>query len=66
MSSVLEATPPRFTADEVARLAADLLGIDGTVVRALVALITFFTGVVPGLIAYVVLMFVVPRDDAPV
>ncbi|HEY2310479.1 MAG TPA: aminotransferase class III-fold pyridoxal phosphate-dependent enzyme [Gaiellaceae bacterium] len=30
MSSVLEATPPRFTADEAARIAADLYGLRGT------------------------------------
>ena len=29
MSSVLEATPPRFSASAVARIAADLFGIDG-------------------------------------
>ncbi len=29
MSSVLEATPPRFTADEAARIAAELFGIQG-------------------------------------
>lgn len=30
MSSVLEATPPRFSAADVARIAADLFGIEGT------------------------------------
>ena len=29
MTSVLEATPPRFSPDEVARIAADLFGLDG-------------------------------------
>ena len=32
MSSVLEATPPRFSPDEVARIAAELFGIEGTAV----------------------------------
>jgi len=32
VSSVLEATPPRFTADEVARIAAELFGIEGEAV----------------------------------
>jgi len=31
MNSVLEATPPSFSADDVARIAADLFGLDGTV-----------------------------------
>ena len=30
MSSVLEATPPRFTADEAGRIAAEVFGIDGS------------------------------------
>ena len=30
MSSVLESAPPRFTADEAARIAADLFGVRGT------------------------------------
>jgi 4-aminobutyrate aminotransferase-like enzyme/Ser/Thr protein kinase RdoA (MazF antagonist) len=32
VSSVLEATPPRFSATEVARVAAELFGLDGTAV----------------------------------
>jgi 4-aminobutyrate aminotransferase-like enzyme/Ser/Thr protein kinase RdoA (MazF antagonist) len=32
VSSVLEATPPRFTASEVAHIAAELFGIEGTAV----------------------------------
>jgi 4-aminobutyrate aminotransferase-like enzyme/Ser/Thr protein kinase RdoA (MazF antagonist) len=31
MNSVLEATPPSFSADDVARIAAELFGLDGTV-----------------------------------
>ncbi len=31
MTSVLEATPPRFSADDVARIAAELFGLDGAV-----------------------------------
>src|ERR671932_167484 len=30
--SVLEATPPSFSADDVARIAAELFGLDGTVI----------------------------------
>ncbi|HKD93169.1 MAG TPA: phosphotransferase, partial [Gaiellaceae bacterium] len=30
MSSVLESTPPQFSADEAARIAADLFGFEGT------------------------------------
>jgi 4-aminobutyrate aminotransferase-like enzyme/Ser/Thr protein kinase RdoA (MazF antagonist) len=32
VSSVLEATPPRFTAEDVARIAAELFGLDGAAV----------------------------------
>src|SRR3954453_8902069 len=31
MTSVLEATPPSFSADDVARIAAERFGLDGTV-----------------------------------
>jgi phage shock protein PspC (stress-responsive transcriptional regulator) len=39
------------------------LGIDATMVRVLVALITFFTAIVPGIIVYIVLALVIPSDD---
>jgi phage shock protein PspC (stress-responsive transcriptional regulator) len=42
------------------------LGIDPTIVRIIVALATFFTGIVPGIVIYVILSFVIPADDAPV
>jgi phage shock protein C len=38
------------------------LGLDATVIRLLFALLTLFTGVVPGLILYIVLMFVIPDE----
>lgn len=40
------------------------LGIDATIVRVLVALVTFFTAIVPGIIVYIVLALVIPSDDA--
>jgi phage shock protein C len=40
-------------------------GIDPTIVRIVVALSTFFTAFVPGLIVYVIFALVIPRDDAP-
>lgn len=38
------------------------LGIDATVIRLLFALLAIFTGVVPGLILYLVMMFIVPDE----
>ena len=38
------------------------LGIDATVIRLLFALLAIFTGVVPGLILYIVMMFIVPDE----
>jgi len=31
-----------------------------------VAVVTFFTAIVPGLVIYMILAFVIPSDDAPV
>jgi len=42
------------------------LGIDPTIVRVVVAVVTFFTAIVPGLVIYMILAFVIPSDDAPV
>jgi phage shock protein PspC (stress-responsive transcriptional regulator) len=42
------------------------LGIDPTIVRVIVALVTFSTAIVPGIVIYVILSFVIPADDAPV
>jgi phage shock protein PspC (stress-responsive transcriptional regulator) len=41
------------------------MGIDPTVVRVVVAVATFFTAIVPGLVLYVILALVIPSDDAP-
>jgi phage shock protein C len=38
------------------------LSIDATVIRLLFALLAIFTGVVPGLILYLVMMFIVPDE----
>ena len=38
------------------------LGIDPTILRIIVALVTFFTGIVPGIIIYLILSFVIPSD----
>ncbi len=38
------------------------LGIDATVIRLLFALLTIFTGVVPGLILFLVMMFIIPDE----
>ena len=42
------------------------LGMDATLVRILVVLVTFFTAIVPGILLYIILALVIPRDDAPV
>jgi phage shock protein PspC (stress-responsive transcriptional regulator) len=42
------------------------LDMDPTLVRVLYAVLAFFTGIVPGLVVYVVLAFLLPSDqDAP-
>lgn len=40
------------------------IGMDPTLVRVLYALATFFTGIAPGIIVYVILALVVPDDQA--
>jgi phage shock protein C len=39
------------------------LGVDPTLIRVAVAVATFFTAVIPGLVLYVILMFLIPGDD---
>lgn len=39
----------------------EYLSVDATVLRLLYLLLTFFTGIVPGLIAYLVAIVIVPR-----
>ncbi|MGE3822531.1 MAG: PspC domain-containing protein [Isosphaeraceae bacterium] len=41
------------------------LGIDPTIVRVVVAVATFFSAIVPGVILYFFLTLVIPRDDEP-
>jgi phage shock protein C len=38
------------------------LGIDPTILRIIVAIVTVFTGIVPGIIIYLILSFVIPSD----
>ena len=40
---------------------AEYLEIDPTVVRAMYVLVSLFTGGVPGLIGYIILVFVMPK-----
>jgi phage shock protein C len=44
---------------------ASWLGWDSNAVRLLYALISFFTGVVPGIVVYVVLLAVMPVENPP-
>lgn len=39
---------------------AAYFNLDPTLVRAIFAILTFFTGIIPGIIAYVVLIFIIP------
>ena len=39
------------------------LGIDSTILRILIATIVVFTGFVPGIIAYICMWFIIPRDE---
>jgi phage shock protein C len=43
---------------------ARAVGIDPTLVRVVYALATFFTAIVPGVITYAILAFIIPPDDA--
>ena len=43
---------------------ADFLGLDRSLVRVLVALVIFFSGIVTGLIVYLVAALVLPEADA--
>ncbi len=45
---------------------ADYFVIDSTIVRLIWVLITFFSGIVPGIIAYVVAWMVMPQAPYPV
>jgi phage shock protein C len=42
---------------------AEYLGMDPSVVRILFALISFFTAIVPGILVYLILAFVIPLDE---
>ena len=41
---------------------AEYLGIDSTILRILWILIVVFTGIVPGVLAYIVTLFIVPEQ----
>jgi phage shock protein PspC (stress-responsive transcriptional regulator) len=43
---------------------ARLLAVDPTWVRVAYALATFFTGILPGLAAYIIMGLVIPADDS--
>jgi phage shock protein C len=45
---------------------AEYMDVDPTVVRLVWVLITFFTGVVPGIVAYLVAWMVMPVTPVPV
>lgn len=45
---------------------AEYLGIDSTVVRLVWVLVTIFTGIVPGLLAYLIGWIVMPQAPPPI
>jgi phage shock protein C len=40
----------------------DYLNIDASIIRIIYALLTLFTGIVPGLIFYVLLIIIIPSE----
>ncbi len=42
---------------------ANFFDIDPTLVRAIYALVTFFSGSFPGVIVYFILAFIIPEDN---
>jgi phage shock protein C len=64
-------TPTRLLRSSHNRILAGLcgglgqyLGLDPTLVRVVVALVTFFTAIIPGLILYTILVFLIPSDES--
>jgi len=45
---------------------AEYLDVDPTVVRVLYVIVSILSAAFPGLLAYIILMFVMPRADSPV
>ncbi len=52
----------RMVAGVVAGMAR-YLGIDATLARVLYVLISFFSAAFPGIIVYIILWFVIPKDE---
>jgi phage shock protein C len=42
---------------------ADYLDVDPTVVRLIYVMLTFFTGIFPGIIAYIIIAVVTPKES---
>lgn len=42
---------------------ASYFGLDPTLVRIVYALVCFFTAIVPGIIVYIILTIIIPKDD---
>lgn len=45
---------------------AEYFGMDSTIVRLLWVLVTFFTGLVPGMVVYVVAWLIMPEGSLPI
>ncbi|HSS44559.1 MAG TPA: PspC domain-containing protein [Thermoanaerobaculia bacterium] len=45
---------------------AEYLDVDPTVVRVLYVMVSILSAAFPGLLAYIILLFVMPRADSPV
>jgi phage shock protein PspC (stress-responsive transcriptional regulator) len=61
---LLRSTGNRMIAGVCGGLGA-YFGIDPTWLRVIYALVTFFTGIIPGLVVYLILTIVVPLDTRP-
>lgn len=44
---------------------AEYLGMDATLVRVLYVLVSIISAAFPGILAYIILTIVIPREDAP-
>lgn len=72
MSQQLPPAPPRrLTRSSRHRLIAgvcggiaEYLGVDVTVIRVLYVLVSIISVAFPGILAYIILMFVMPRPDS--
>jgi phage shock protein C len=71
MSEIPPSPPRRLTRSSRHRMIAgvcggiaEYLGVDVTVIRVLYVLVSIISVAFPGILAYIILMFVMPRPDS--